>query len=186
VIQPQFPKVSIAETPRLRLRLLSLEDAPFILELYSDPDFVRNVGDRGVHSLDDARRYLESGLVASYAKYGFGLYLVELTSLGTPIGLCGLLRRDSHEDVEIGFAMLPGFRGQGYTVEAARAALDLGLNALGLTRIVAIAAPANFASAHILERLGMKYERRVFFTAGGGESSLFVLDTRSAPGVTPR
>jgi RimJ/RimL family protein N-acetyltransferase len=171
--------VSIAETPRLRLRLLRLEDAPFILEMYTDPEFVRNVGDRGVHSVDDARRYLEGGLVASYAKYGFGLYLVELTDSGTAVGICGLLHRDSHQDVEIGFAMLPGFRGRGYTMEAARAVIELGLNALGLTRIVAIAAPSNLASAHILERLGMKYERRVFFTAGGGESSLFVLNTQT-------
>jgi [ribosomal protein S5]-alanine N-acetyltransferase len=170
--------VSIAETARLRLRQLRLEDAAFVFALYSDPDFIRNVGDRGVHGVDDARRYLEGGLVASYAKYGFGLYLVELTSSGTAVGICGLLRRDSHEDVEIGFAMLPEFRGHGYTLEAARAVVELGLRALGLTRIVAIAAPANLASAHILQRLGMKYERRVFFTAGGAESSLFVLDTQ--------
>jgi ribosomal-protein-alanine N-acetyltransferase len=176
--------VSIAETPRLRLRKLRLEDAPFIFELYSDPDFIRNVGDRGVHGVEDAQRYLEGSLVASYAKYGFGLYLVELTSSGAAAGICGLLRRDSHEDVEIGFAMLPAFRGRGYTLEAARAVVALALSALGLTRIVAIVAPSNLASAHILERLGMKYERRVFFTTGGGESSLFVLDTQAASAVT--
>jgi RimJ/RimL family protein N-acetyltransferase len=169
--------VTIAETPRLRLRLLRHEDAPFIFALYSDPDFIRNVGDRGVHSVEDAARYLEGGLVASYAKHGFGLYAVELKNSTAAIGICGLLRRDSHDDVEIGFAMLPGYRGQGYTLEACRAVVDLGLNAMGLTRIVAIAAPSNLTSAHILEKLGMKYERRVFFTSGGAESSLFVLDT---------
>jgi ribosomal-protein-alanine N-acetyltransferase len=168
--------LKIADTARLRLRLLRMEDAAFILQLYSDPDFIRNVGDRGVHGLDDAHRYLESGLLASYAKYGFGLYLVELKATGAGIGICGLLRRDSHEDVEIGFAMLPQFRRQGYTLEAARAVLELGLNAFGLTRIVAIAAPCNLASIYILETLGLKYERRVFFTSGGSESSLFVLD----------
>jgi [ribosomal protein S5]-alanine N-acetyltransferase len=169
--------LNITETARLRLRLLTLEDARFIHDLYSDPDFIRNIGDRGVHSIEAARRYLEVNLLASYAQHGFGLYMVERKDPPIAVGICGLLRRDTHEDVEIGFAMLPGFRRQGYTLEAARAVMQLGFGTLGLTRIVAITAPANLASIRILEMLGMKHDGQVFFSPGGSESSFFVLDS---------
>jgi [ribosomal protein S5]-alanine N-acetyltransferase len=172
--------LTITETARLRLRLLTLADAPFIYELHNDPDFLRNIGERGVHSVEDAERYLASRLMASYARYGFGLYMVELKERPAAVGMCGLLRRDSHEDVELGFATLAACRGQGYTLEAARGTLQFGLNTLGLTRIVAIAAPSNVPSIRILETLGLRYERRVNFSPEGSESSLYVLDTKPA------
>ncbi len=166
----------VTETPRLRLRQLTSEDAPFILELMSDGDFIRNVGDRGVRTLEDARHYLATGPLASYQHYGFGLCAAELKASAVTIGLCGLLRRETHPDVEVGFALLPRFRGQGYALEAARGALRFGTQGLGFTRIVAITAPGNQASIRILETLGMQYERMVRFS-DDGESRLFVLDT---------
>ncbi len=168
--------MTVTETPRLRLRHLAATDAPFIRELMSDRDFIHSVGDRGVRTLEDARRYLSAGPLASYEQHGFGLCAVELKASDLAIGLCGLLRRETHPDVEVGFALLPGFRGQGYALEAARAALEFGSQALGLTRIVAITAPGNQASIRILEALGMRYERMVRFS-DEGESRLFVLET---------
>jgi ribosomal-protein-alanine N-acetyltransferase len=167
--------VSVIETPRLRLRWLQHADAAFILELLTDPQFRANVGDRGVHDLQSARRYIEEGPAASYRRFGFGLYAVELKAAGMTVGLCGLLRRDSHPDVEIGFAMLPNARRLGYTSEAAAATLEFAFNELGLKRIVAITAPHNATSMHILQRLGMHSEGRVQFTADG-ESQLFGIE----------
>jgi RimJ/RimL family protein N-acetyltransferase len=165
----------IAETARLRLRLLSPRDSGFILELLTDPAFRANVGDRGVYDLPSAARYIEQGPGASYAQFGFCMYLVEHRDSGRALGLCGLLRRDSHPDVEIGFAMLPIGRGQGYAAEAAAAAVRLGIERFGLRRIVAITAPDNRNSIRILERLGFSFERMVHYTADG-ESRLFVFD----------
>ena len=170
----------LTETPRLRLRPLADADAPFILELLNDPDFLSNVGDRGVRNLQDARRYIEAGPAASHRRHGFGLCAVELKASAVVIGLCGLLRRDTHPDVEIGFALLPRFRHQGYALEAAQAALRLGTQVLGLGRIVAITSPGNSASIRILEALGLKFERLVRFSEDGSESRLFVLED---PGV---
>ena len=164
----------VSETPRLRLRELQEGDAAFVLELYTDPDFLANIGDRGVHSLDSARRYIADGPGASYRRHGFGLWVMELKSDGTAVGLCGLLRRDTHPDVELGFALLPRFRRRGYTLEAARAALRIAAQELGLKRLVALVAPGNNASVQLLEQLGFGFERRVRFTAGG-ESQLFLL-----------
>ena len=61
----------VLETARLRLREMADDDAPFVLEVLTDPDFVANVGDRGVHELASARRYILEGPGASYVKYGF-------------------------------------------------------------------------------------------------------------------
>lgn len=167
--------MTVTETARLRLRRLTFDDSPFLVELLNDRDFLANIGDRGVHSIADAHRYLTNGPLASYEQYGFGLYLMELKDPPTAIGMCGLLHRASHPDVELGFALLPDFRGRGYIQEAARATLQLGMETLGLRIIVAIAAPGNTISTHILRRLGFVYDRRVRFTDDGGESCLFVL-----------
>lgn len=167
--------MTVTETARLRLRRLTFDDSPFLVELLNDRDFLANIGDRGVHSITDAHRYLTNGPLASYEQYGFGLYLMELKDPPTAIGMCGLLHRASHPEVELGFALLPHFRGRGYIQEAARATLQLGMETLGLRVIVAITVPSNAISAHILRRLGFVYDRRVHFTDDGGESCLFVL-----------
>jgi RimJ/RimL family protein N-acetyltransferase len=170
----------VVETARLRLRCLGEGDAAFILELLTDPDFLRNVGDRGVRNEEDALRYIANGPVASYGRQGFGLYLVELREPAVAIGMCGLLRRDTHPDVEIGFALLPRFRGRGYALEAARATLRLGIETYGLQRLVAITAPDNGASIDILEALGLRFERLVRFTEDASDSRLFVFQPAHA------
>jgi RimJ/RimL family protein N-acetyltransferase len=148
-------------TARLTLRHLRGEDAPFLVELLNDPDFLRFIGDRGVRSEDDAVRYLESGPRASYVSRGFGLYAVVETATGTAAGICGLLRREALDDVDVGFAFLPRFRGLGYAREAAEAVLREGAERFGLRRIVAIVSPANVVSARLLERLGFSFERMI-------------------------
>jgi RimJ/RimL family protein N-acetyltransferase len=149
----------VLETDRLILRRLVPDDAPFILELVNDPDWLRYIGDKGVRNLDDARAYIEKGPMAMYERVGFGLFCVELKAGGTPIGMCGLIKRDTLPDVDIGFAYLPQFRGSGYGREAARATLDYGRDVVGLARIVAITSPDNEASGRLLEAVGLRFER---------------------------
>lgn len=165
----------LCESARLRLRHVQDSDARFVVTLHNDADFRRNVGDRGVRDEDTARGYLAQGPVASYARYGFGLWLVELRSSAVAIGMCGLLRRDTHPDVEIGFAFLPQYRKQGYALEAAQATMHFATHNLALSRVVAITVPDNAASGAILEKLGFRFERMVRFTADG-ESRLFVFE----------
>ena len=158
----------IAETERLALRQFDTGDAPFILELLNEPGWVRFIGNKGVGTLDDARRYLSNGPAKMYARYGFGLWLVELKESGLPVGMCGLIKRDTLEDVDIGFAFLAAHQGRGYAFEAARAAADHGWTTLGLTRIVAITSPDNAASERLLGKLGFRFER---MTRLAGEAS---------------
>jgi ribosomal-protein-alanine N-acetyltransferase len=151
----------VLETERLTLRHATTADDRFIFELVNDPAFIRNIGDRGVRTLADAERYVLDGPIASYEKFGFGMYVVEVRESGTPIGLCGFVKRDWLPDVDIGFAFLPQYRSQGYARESASAVRRYGHEVLGLTRIVAIVSPENADSIRLLEKIGLRFEGMV-------------------------
>lgn len=146
----------VADTARLVIRRFEADDAPFVLRLLNEPSWIRYIGDRKVRDVDAARGYLERGPIASYAQRGFGLNLVALRSTGEPIGMCGLIKRDTLPDVDVGFALMPAYWGQGYAHEAAAAVIAQGRRELGVARIVAILSPDNERSARLLERLGFR------------------------------
>jgi RimJ/RimL family protein N-acetyltransferase len=151
----------VLDTARLRLRWLTLDDAPFVVELVNDPAWLRFIGDRNVRDVDSARAYMVKGPLALYEKWGYGLYVAERKDDGVPIGLCGLVRREGLDDADLGFALLPEFRSQGYVAEAAAAVLAHAREAFGLQRIVAITAPDNVDSIRVLERAGLAFERMI-------------------------
>lgn len=165
--------MEVIQTDRLVLRWLTTEDAGFIRELLNDPDWLRYIGDRGVRTLEDARDYLLQGPIAMYAQVGFGLYRVELRESRVAIGICGLIKRDALKDVDLGFAFLPQYRGQGYAYEAAAATLEYGKRKLGLSRIVAIVSPENHLSIQLLRKLGLRFERKIRLQSGSDEVHLF-------------
>ena len=165
--------MTVLETERLVLRRLCLDDAAFILKLLNEPAFLHFIGDKGVRSLDDARAYLRQGPIASYEHHGFGLYRVEIKTSGVPIGICGLLKRDTLDDVDVGFAFLPAFWLQGYAFESASAVLAYGKHTLGLRRIVAVTQPNNVGSIKTLEKAGLAFERMVRFAEEDDEIRLY-------------
>ena len=165
--------MKVLETERLLLQQLSSADADFILELLNEPSFIRNIGDRGVRTIEGANSYILNGPVASYAKNGFGLYLVKLKATDESIGMCGLIKRDTLEDVDIGYAYLPKFWSKGYAVEAAQGVREYAKNVIGLNRIVAIVDPENEGSIRVLEKIGLKFERMVRLSEDDIELKLF-------------
>ncbi|WGV62272.1 GNAT family N-acetyltransferase [Brevibacillus brevis] len=148
--------LKVLETDRLILRWQTAEDADFVLKLMNEPSWIRFIGDRGLRTTEDTRNFILNGAVAMYEKHGFGLYLIELKEGNVPIGLCGLIKRDSLEDVDIGFALLPAYWGKGYAYEAASAVLAHGKEFFGLKRIVAITNPDNASSANLLKKIGLQ------------------------------
>jgi RimJ/RimL family protein N-acetyltransferase len=161
------------QTPRLRLRELTAEDAPFTLRLLNEPSFIANIADRGVRTLEDAVRYLDRGPIASYALHGFGMWLVEIADTGEAAGMCGLVRREGLADVDIGYAFVPEHWGRGLAREAARAVLAHARDALGLKRLVAIVNLGNARSARLLESLA--FADRGTIELGGETLRLFAL-----------
>ena len=145
------------ETERLRLRRITLDDADLMLAIWNDPAFIRNVGDREVRTMDQARAALEAGPMKLYADYGYGPYAMVLKSGGTRIGICGLFKRSNIEHPDIGFAALPDYCGQRYTGEAARAVVEHARDELGLAALTAIVSPGNVASIGLIEKLGLSF-----------------------------
>ncbi len=165
--------MNVLETERLSLREMSTGDAALILRLLNEPSFLRNVGDKGVRTEEDARRYILDGPVASYAEHGFGMYLVERKDDGAKVGMCGLIKREELPDVDVGFALLPEFWSAGYASEAAAAVIVHGRDVLGLKRLLAITSRDNAASIRVLEKLGFTLEGLVKLSNDGEELNLF-------------
>ena len=167
--------MNVAETERLRLRWLNAGDSAFILALVNEPSWIQYIGEKGVKTLQDALRYIENGPVAMYKRAGFGLYMVELKEIGESIGICGLIKRETLKDVDLGFAFLPRFWRKGYAFESAAAVICYGKKVLGLRRIVAILSQDNHRSSKLLEKLGFCFEGTVRLQPNDEELKLYVL-----------
>ena len=165
--------MNVLQTERLDIRWLNADDAGFIRELVNDAAWLQYIGDKGIKTLVDAQRYISEGPVAMYRRLGFGLNVVELRESGEPIGICGLIKRDALDQVDLGFAFLPAFRGRGYAFEAASAVMSLARRALNLHSILAITTLDNRASVKLLERLGFQFERMVQLQTDNGELALY-------------
>jgi RimJ/RimL family protein N-acetyltransferase len=167
--------MNVIETERLTLRLFTKADAEFVLGLLNEPSFIQNIGDRGVRTLEDAEGYMEKGPISSYVQNGFGLYVVASKVTGESIGMCGLIKRDGIEDVDIGYAFLPRFWSRGYATEAARAVMKYARDVVRLKRVVAIVDPLNQPSIRVLEKLGMRFEKMIKLAADDIELKFFTL-----------
>jgi RimJ/RimL family protein N-acetyltransferase len=168
--------MKILETDRLILQWVTLEDAGVILALLNEPSFIRNIGDRGVRTLEEARNYILNRMAASYEKYGFGMYLVVIKETGAPAGICGLVRRDGLDDVDIGYAFLPQHWSKGYATESALAVKEYAKNTVGLERLVAITDPANQGSVRVLEKIGLEFEKMIRLSTDDIELMLYAIN----------
>ena len=163
----------IVETERLVLREMTTADAPLMLALLNEPAFIDFVADRGVRTTQQAAAYIAEKILPSYAQFGFGFYVVEVKESGTPIGMCGLIKRETMDDVDIGFSILERYWGHGYATEAAAAVMKYALTTHRLSRVVAVTAPENFRSMAVLEKIGLRFEKMITLPGYGFESRLF-------------
>jgi len=159
--------LTIIESERLALRLISEADADFYFAMLTDPDFKANIGDRGLKTVADALANMQERVFASYAAHGFGMYLVTRKSDGVSIGMAGLVKRDFLADVDLGYSFLPCGRGPGFATEAASLCLRLASEQFGLQRLAAIVSPGNEPSMRVLDRPGFAHIGRVQFPDGG-------------------
>ncbi|WP_299806419.1 GNAT family N-acetyltransferase [uncultured Shewanella sp.] len=163
------------KTERLIIRQVTEDDAAFIMTLYNEPTFIQGVGDRGVSSLALARQYINEFIIKSYAENGYGSFLIVLKGCNTPIGVCGLLKRDYREDVELGYGLVYKYWSKGYAIESCQAVLNFGVEALGLSEFIAVTSLDNNASIKTLERLDFKFETVEKLAEYDDESKLFRL-----------
>ncbi|MGK0270417.1 MAG: RimJ/RimL family protein N-acetyltransferase [Cocleimonas sp.] len=154
--QHQF---NILETERLYLRRLVRDDAEFILNLLNQPSWLEFIGDKNVYSLNDAKKYIELSPMTMYQHYGFGLFLVCSKDTSTPIGLCGLMKRDNLDDADLGYAFLPDFWQKGFALEAVQSVLSYAKNTHQLTRVLALCKSSNTASIKLLNKVDFTFDR---------------------------
>ncbi|MFZ6010067.1 MAG: GNAT family N-acetyltransferase [Bacteroidota bacterium] len=170
------PEFSL-KTQRLILNRLSADDADFIYRLVNTPSWLKYIGDKKVRTLADASSYIITGPIASYQRHGFGLYAVRLKENAEPIGMCGLIKRDYLDDVDIGFALFPEYTGMGFAFEAASAVMHYGKEFLKLRRIVAITTTDNILSMTLLKKLGLDFEKKI--KAPDGEDLMLFVTGKS-------
>ncbi|MCF8273109.1 MAG: GNAT family N-acetyltransferase [Flavobacteriaceae bacterium] len=151
----------IAETNRLIISKISLEDAPFFLKLVNTPNWIKYIGDRNLKTIKDAEDYLTNGILKSYKELGFGFYLLQNKFDNEAIGICGLVKRDQLDEVDFGFALLPEFEAQGFGFEASTAILKVAKDGFNIKKVLAITLPINTNSIKLLEKLGFNYEKRI-------------------------
>jgi len=163
----------VIETERLILRKFTTADASFMLQLLNTPTWLRFIGDRNVHTVEEAKQFLLNGYLKSYETHGFGFYLAMEKTTQNPIGMCGLVKRNTLQDVDIGFAFLPDFVGKGYGFEAASATLNYAENVLKLEKVIAIVDPENVVSIALIKKIGLQFERMVRLSADDIELMLF-------------
>jgi RimJ/RimL family protein N-acetyltransferase len=166
------------ETNRLVLSHLTYADCEFIFELVNEPAFKLFIGDRGVRTLEDANEYLRKA-IGSYEVHGFGLYRVSRKDDQTPLGICGLLKRDEFEYPDLGFAFLERHWANGYAYESSSATLKFASEELGLRHIIAIADADNASSIGLLEKLRFNYEHRVRMPGETKEIFRYALDIQN-------
>lgn len=167
--------MKILETKRLRLRTLDQNDAVFYLALVNTPGFIEFIGDRGIRTAEAAAQAIADGPMAMQARLGHSIYLVENKETGEPLGMSGLIKRDTLDHVDIGYAFLPEHCGKGYAFEAAQAVLEHARRDVKLTRLLAITSPGNAASIGLLEKLGLRLEKVVCLTPEDTGTNLYSL-----------
>lgn len=153
--------MKILETERLILREIIESDAEFILDLLNQPSFIKYIGDRNVRTVEDAKNFLETRYRKSYQDNGYGLYLVELKSDYSKLGICGFVKRDNFQYADIGFAFLPQFERKGYAFESASALMKYGKEVLDFKEVLAITTQDNESSGRLLEKLNFKFDELI-------------------------
>lgn len=151
----------IAETERLILREFTSTDSHFIIQLLNTEGWLRNIGNRNVTNVAQAVEFIEERLRPSYIQNGFGFYVVESKDSKTALGMCGLVRRDGLENVDVGYAFLPEHFGKGYAFESTSRIVQFAKEKVGLKALDAITIAANAPSIKLLERLGFHFETNI-------------------------
>jgi len=157
----------IAETSRLNIRQLSVNDAAFVLALTNEPSTIENIGDKGLRSVADAQQFILKGPWTRQQKPGYGQFAIELKQNGELVGVCGILYRVNLNLTDVGFALLPKYWRQGFAYEAAKAVMDYGHNFLKIENIVGLTSETNIASIKLLKKLGMSFETMVSLSEDG-------------------
>ena len=164
------------ETERLIIKLVDIDDAEFLMHLLNTEKWLKNIGDRNVHNLQDAQKYVREKNLPNIERLGYGNCVVILKSSNTKIGTVGLYDREGIDGVDIGFAYMEEYEGKGYAYEAARKIMDIGINDFGIRKVSAITLPENLSSIKLIEKLGLKFKEVIRIPNDDADLNLYELN----------
>ena len=142
-------------TERLSLEILKVNDYNFILSIVNSKGWIENIGDRNIHSKDEAIEYINKILWTD----NFIYWVVRTKKAKTPIGIISLIKRSYLEYFDIGFAFLPEYTHYGYAYEAAKAVLKMVSRLPAFKIILATTLFSNKSSIKLLIKLGFRFEK---------------------------
>lgn len=149
------------DTTRLQIRPSHESDASFLLELLNSSPWLRHIGDRHVHTIEEAREYIATKMTSQLNSLGYSNYTLFRKLDGVRIGICGLYAREGSSTIEIGYALLPAYFGMGFASEAAQRLMQAAKEDFGITSLRAVTGVSNSASQRLLQKLGMTLLERV-------------------------
>lgn len=149
------------ETERLIIRLISLDDAQLIFDLYNMPSFIKFIGNRNITDLEAAKNYIENRFFPQIEKLGYGNYAVILKEGNVKIGAVGIFEREGLDVADIGFSVLEAFEGKGLMFEASKKIKDEVMQNFGLKKISAITTKDNISSQKLIQKLGLEFMKFV-------------------------
>lgn len=149
------------ESERLMFRKFTPDDLPALIDQRSDPEVNKFLGGTKLQNPEALAKRIRF-YMSCYESHDFGMCAMIWKPSGEMIGSAGLQPLDGTDEIEVGYSMIKEFWGKGIGTESAKAWLDHGFRKAGLERIVAVAHTGNLASRHIMEKLGMLYEKSEF------------------------
>jgi RimJ/RimL family protein N-acetyltransferase len=152
------PAAEEMETARLRMRLFTPDDLDRMCEITSNPDVTRYIGYGEPLTREETRANLEK-IMNGFRRRGYGRWALERRDTGALIGYCGLSSGNPDVGIELAYMLAREEWGRGFAVEAARASLRYGFEALGVESIAGLTFHDNLRSRAVLERVGMKFIR---------------------------
>lgn len=150
-----------------------MDDSVFIFKLLNSPKWIKNIGDRGVKSVKQAEEYIKERMLPQLERLGYGNFTVIRKSDDIKIGTCGLYDREGLEGLDIGFAFLPEYEGQGYAYEAAKKLMQTAITEFKISKIKGITLESNIASRRLLEKLGLVYKEMIRIADDSEELMLY-------------
>lgn len=163
----QTPDASIiASTSSIYLRKLCLEDAEFIWDLTNQKAWLENIGDRNIHSIKDAQRFLNKGPMQAYKTHNYGLYIIVKQGSHEPIGVCGLVQRSYLNAPDLGFAISEKYYRKGYAFAASSLVLSNAFQVSQSSFIYAATKQGNTASQLLLTKLGFEKLQQALMISG--------------------
>ncbi len=170
------PPYKIFETERLFLRPVEEKDAAFLIKILNSEKWLLNIGDRNVHTIEVAKKYIEERITTQYQKLGFGNYLVSAKETGAEMGVCGLYARPGLDTIDIGFAFFPEYENQGFGFEAASILIQAAKEDFHLQKLCAITIPSNIASQKLINKLGLEYLKTIKIDGDNEELMYYEID----------